>query len=45
MSVQVPLQPILVLMIQVLIHALDEEAPLPPTVCLNTANNTANIHG
>jgi len=26
-------------------HALDEEAPLPPTVCLNTANNTANIHG
>jgi hypothetical protein len=26
-------------------HALDEEAPLRPTVCLNTANNTANIHG
>jgi hypothetical protein len=24
---------------------LDEEAPPAPTVCLNTANNTANIHG
>jgi hypothetical protein len=26
-------------------HALDEEAPPAPTVCLNNANSTANIHG
>jgi hypothetical protein len=26
-------------------HSLDEEAPPAPTVCLNTANNTANVHG